>query len=244
MKAVQRHVLPEGRGIAAFLLVSVALCSIALTAGCGAGNAIVRSSFGDILPSVLKGTEKHAAERARQLPYASLDLSIDGRGGLIVMAREAGPRTYFQSATRDVIGLKHGYLAQTAGLKANLLLTRLRYDDGTPETAANYVPPWQRVDAGGPIAYQVQRQWRDGEGMVHTDTAQAMLACDANAADVELPLATIKLQRCRETLTWASGETTQSTLWRDPDERMLWRVQTVAWPNGPEIAWRVARPWW
>lgn len=244
MKALEFLDLPGGRFIAAFLLYAVAFLSILLTAGCGTGSNVVRNTFGDILSGSLTRNDKLISERAGQLPYASLDFTINGRGGLIVMARHDGAQTYFQSAGRNVIGLRHGYLAETAGFKANLLMTRLQYGDSASAAGSDYVPPWQRAEPGQPITYTLQRQWRGADGMLHTATAQAKLACNQKAVAVTLPLATIGLQRCNETAVWADGSETHSSLWRDPDERMLWRVRTVAWPGGPQIAWRVARPWW
>lgn len=212
---------------------------ILLLAGCGSGSGVIRSTFGELLPG-----RPDVSDYASQLPYASLDISINGRGGLIVLAEYSGAQAYFQASSRETIVLRHGYLVQTAGLDANLLMTRLLGDEEATATTADYMPPWQRAEAGQPMTYTVQRQWRDEDGVLHAGTAAATLKCDEQAIPVELPLATVDLQRCDETLVWADGAETHSVLWRDPQERMLWRVSTVPWPGGPEVAWRVARPWW
>lgn len=218
--------------MAAFFTYGLLICSVLLVAGCGTGPDVIRKTFGDLLPGA-----PNVSKYASQLPYASLDISINGRGGLIVLAERAGAQTYFQASSRETIVLWHGYLARTAGLDNNLLMTRL-------EGAGQRMPPWQQAEAGQPVTYTVQRQWRGENGVLHAGTATATLSCRAQAVPVELPLATVDLQRCDETLAWAGGTKTHSVLWRDPKERMLWRVSMVPWPGGPEVAWRVARPWW
>ncbi|WP_337133759.1 hypothetical protein, partial [Staphylococcus aureus] len=64
------------------------------------------------------------------------------------------------------------------------------------------------------------------------------------ATPVELPLGERMLERCDVTLAWASGEATQATWWRDPDNRNLWAVHETPWPGAPTIRWQVARHWW
>lgn len=229
-----------GRHRAAFFSCGVALAALLLVTGCGSRGTVLRNTLGAVLPGSAD-VSQHAAE----LPYASLDVSINGQGGLIVLARMSGAKTYFQAATMETIVLRHGYLAQTAGLDADLLMTRLRVMDSEQALGADNVqPPWQRAVAGQPLIYTVQRQWRTRDGVVHAASAQATLRCQQDPASVELPLATLSLQRCNETLVWGNGARTHSVLWREPDEHMLWRVSTVPWPGGPELAWSVARPWW
>lgn len=244
MGALSLHSLLEGRRLAAFFLYAVTLLMVLLTAGCGTGTGVVLDTFGDILPGGSSQSDEAVSKYASQLPYASLDFEINGHGGLVVMAKHAGAQTYFQSSIRNVIGLRHGYLAETAGFKRNLLMTRLQYADGSSAPSAAQFPPWQRAESGNPVQYTLERQWRGADDVLHTATARATLECDKKAGAVKLPLATVALQRCDETAVWASGDETHSLLWRDPEERMLWRVQTVPWPDGPEITWRVARPWW
>lgn len=227
----------EGRRTAAFFSYGAAFFMVLLVAGCGTGSNVVRTTFGDLFSDI--GSD--VSEYAGSIPYASLDVSVNGRGGLIVLAEVSGSQTYFQSAAHEAVVLRHGYLVQTAGLDANLQMTRLRSDAARVD---KQVIPWQQAQAGEPITYIVQREWRDAEGVPHAGVATATLKCRRQAVPVELPLATLPLQRCDETLVWASGEKTRSVLWRDPEERMLWQVHTVPWPGGPEVAWRVARPWW
>lgn len=219
----------EGRLCTAFFSCAALLILLAL-GGCGVGTDTLRA---------LTPWQQDVSQRAAALPYASIDLAINGRGGLLVLAEISDGHTYFQTATYSAIVLENGYLDQTAGLPANLLMTRIYRADNSLEQ-----PPWRLASAGEPFEYLVQRQWRDAEGDLHADQAHATLLCKPELTKRELPLVTLALQRCRETLVWSNGATTVSILWRDPDNHRLWAVHTVPWPGAPVFEWQVARRWW
>lgn len=222
----------EGRLRAAFFSCA-ALVMLLVLSGCGGAGAL-RSTMQAVVP-----WSGDVSQRAAALPYATVDMSVNGNGGLLVLAELSHGNAYFQSASRGVIVLRHGNLYRTAGLAANLVMTRVYRQDQALQAA-----PWRLATAGKPFHYQVQRQWRGAEGVLHADTARATLTCEQDTTQIELPLATLGLQKCRVTLAWSGGAHTQSILWRHPDDHRLWAVHTVPWPGGPEIEWQVARPWW
>lgn len=212
----------------------MALSALLALAGCGSGTSALRGTLQTLVP-----LPQDVSQRAAELPYASIDLAINGHGGLLVLAELSDGNAYFQSASREVIVIQNGYLDQTAGLPANLLMTRVYRAEGSLA-----MPPWRAARPGVPFKYLVQRLWRSADGTLHADQAQATLVCETRLTSVELPLATLALQRCLEILVWSSGARTQSTLWRHPESHRLWAARTVPWPGGPVFEWQVARPWW
>ncbi len=224
----------EGRLRAAFFWLVVCAVPFVLSACSVRPSAPVATLLG-LLPG---GSD--VAERAATVPFASIDFRINDRGGLLVLAERQRALTYWQSAGRETIVLENGYLDHTAGLATDLMMTRFRVGQGMlPDTS-----PWRAAQAGEPFTYVVQRQWQSAGGMPHTDTAQATLVCETQSISVELPLTTLSLQRCNETLVWSGGARTYSTLWRSPQTHRLWAMATVPWPGAPSIEWQVARPWW
>lgn len=223
----------EGRLRAAFFWFIACVLPLALS-GCNVNPSAPLATVLGLLPGA-----SDVSQRAAELPYASIDFHIAGRGGLLVLAEYAGDVAYFQSASRETVVLENGYLDHTAGLATDLLMTRFRRTDGVLSSA-----PWQAAEAGQPFTYVVQRQWQRAGSMPYTDAAQATLVCEEHTTPVELPLTTLSLQRCRETLVWSGGAETWSTLWRSPENHRLWAMTTVPWPGAPEIEWQVARPWW
>lgn len=211
----------------------LALAGLLTLSACGHGNSALRSSLQVLMPS-----HQDVSRLAARIPYAAIDITVAGNGGLLVLAEESSGTAYFQSPSRDVIVLHNGYLDQAAGLMQDLLMTRVFRKSGLT------APPWRLAVPGVPFEYQVQRLWRTKNGILHADQARATLLCQEDTVARELPLATVDLQRCQETLLWSNGERTQSLLWRYPLDNRLWAVRTVAWPGGPVFAWQVARPWW
>lgn len=221
----------EGRHSAAFFSCVVL---IFLLAGCGSGASALRGTLEAVVP-----WQADVSQRAGQLSYASIKLLIDGSGGLVVLAELSRDNAYFQLANYETIVLEDGYLDRTAGLPADLLVTRVRGVSGKLEQ-----PPWRAAKAGVPFEYRVQRQWRGVDGRIHADRARATLVCEPTPRQVELPLASLALQRCHESLVWSDGTRTESILWRLPEDHRLWSVRTVPWPGAPVFEWEVARPWW
>lgn len=182
---------------------------------------------------------KHSSleQKAADLPYASLLFVLDGRKGLVVMAYLAHDNSYFLASGQVSLTLKNGYLQQLGGTLPSLLMTQVTQDNNL------LTAPWQQAEVGIPVHYQVLREWRDADTQLHADRAQASLACTA-ASPTKLALQTLPLQACTETLVWSNGKKTTSTLWRNPTDKHLWRVQTQPWPGAPSIEWQVAKAWW
>src|SRR5690625_3001757 len=117
----------RGRHRTAFFSCVTLMALLAL-AGCGRSAGVFRGTLQGLLP-----LPHDVSKRAAQLPYASIDLTIDGQGGLLVLAELSDGNAYFQSASHGVIVIRNGYLSQTAGLPANLLMTRV-YRTGESRT--------------------------------------------------------------------------------------------------------------
>ncbi|MES1926927.1 hypothetical protein T31B1_16450 [Salinisphaera sp. T31B1] len=194
-------------------------------------NTPVVSTFAAFFPS-----DEDVSAQAADIPYASIDLTIAGSGGLLALSEQSGGLTFWQTSGNQAFVFRNGYLDATRGLPIDLESTEVAMQ------GADGVAPWQADQ--NEIHYRVVRTWSDEDGELHSGRADATLVCRNDSERVELPLATLGLQRCDETLRWADGPTTHSTLWRDPGDRRLWAVDTVAWPGGDRIVWRVARPWW
>lgn len=226
--------VPEGRHRAAFFVSVAIFFALFFLAGCGGHARALRATMQGLVP-----WHQNVSQRAAELPYASIDLLVNGHGGLLVLAELSQGNAYFQSANRNTIVMHNGYLDQATGAKTELLMTRLHRANGRLDR-----PPWRSAEGGVPFEYLVQRLWRTFDGTLHAGQAQATLVCETVATERKLPLASLSLQRCRESLLWSNGATTQSTLWRDPVDQRLWAVQTVPWPDAPEFQWQVARPWW
>jgi hypothetical protein len=189
------------------------------------------------LPGV-NAPETSLEKRARELPFASLSLDTGDRSGLVVLGSLAGPTSLWPTGNRGLVSLHHEQLQATAGLPADLLGSRY-----TPLDAAQASPdfaPWREAQ---PPGFRVTRSWQTDDGLLRHLSASGTLRC-GSLRSVDLPLDTRQLQACQETLDWQDGSTTQSTLWRDPDDYRLWAAEVTAWPKGPRIEWQVARPWW
>lgn len=223
----------EGRLRAAFFSCATLVLLLVLS-GCAHEIKLMRDTLQAVTP-----WHQDVSEHAAELPYASIDITVEGNGGLVVMAERSSDHAYFQSGNRDIFVLHNGYLDQTAGLMSNLMMTRIHQVDGILAGM-----PWHMADTGEAFEYLVQRIWRSKDGVLHADQAHARLVCHEHSAKKTLPLGSLVLQRCLETLTWSDGTSTQSILWRHPDSHQLWAVHTVPWPGAPEIHWEVARPWW
>ncbi|MBS62472.1 MAG: hypothetical protein CMN27_05935 [Salinisphaera sp.] len=228
----------EGRLRAAFLCVLV-IPGVALLAGCAdarRGGSPFVSTFASILP----GGGGDVGKQANAIPYASVDLSVDGRGGLLILAETTDELTFWQSSTRETVVLRDGYPESTQGLDKDLLYSRMG-SASDPQQA-----PWETAPADGTtvVAYSVERGWRDSQGREHAAAGQASFTCAAQTEHRELPLTSLDLTRCVETVAWANGAKTRSVVWRRPETHRIWAGDVAAWPGGVRITWNVARPWW
>ncbi|WP_162622995.1 YjbF family lipoprotein [Billgrantia lactosivorans] len=174
------------------------------------------------------GSGEDLPAQAETLPYATLVAETQGNQALLVMAHRTGEQgrdTYWQAGDRATLHLRDGVPASTAGFEA-LLLGR-----------------WHSAEAR-PGHYRVHAQWRDADGTVWQDEAEASLRCEA-AEPVALPLTRLALERCTERLDWKSRSThSQGVYWREPGSLRIWGGDMALWPDGPRLRWQVARPWW
>lgn len=205
-----------------------------LLAGCASGGT---SPLGEAISQLVDdGTQ--AGERAAGIRYASLALDSDTRRGLVVLGTAAGETTYWPTGNEGVLVLYRDGLQATSGFSGDLLATRyLPLAEGVEGDA--YVP-WQEALPG---AFRVERHWLEADGTPRQLGARGELHCSGHET-LTLPLGTRRLQRCDMTLAWESGETTRSTLWREPESFRLWAAEERPWPGGPWIEWQVARAWW
>lgn len=219
---------------AVFLCVSVVSVVATLSACVGGRESPWVATFASTLPGGVKSQD--LSKQAAAIPYASVDLSVGGPGGLLILAEQADGLTFWQSSSRETIVFRGGYLNSTRGLQRNLLSNRLT-------SGGEDIQPWG-LAADQPVIYRVERSWENTGGQPQAGRAQATFACNDELESVELPLTTLDLSRCTETLEWDSGKTTRSVLWRHPDTNRIWAGDAVAWPGGPQVTWQVARPWW
>lgn len=225
-----RHYCLEGRLRAVFFRLSACVMAMSTT-GCTLGQ-------GPSVNSLLEGAgDEDISAQAEATEYASLDLEVNGNGGLIILAEQAGDTTYWQFADSSTVTMQDGYLKSTAGLEEDLIDTRIS-DAGDNDGQGL---PWRTLS--GRTVYRVSREWKTADGYVHQGQAEATLACEPGTSDVALPLMTRALQVCHETLTWDDGAVTTSTFWRSPEDGRLWAAETQPWPEAPAFEWRIARPW-
>ena len=210
--------------------LAVGLLMLWLLTGCAnGGNSPLVGLFSDTL--VPSGDQ---AERAAEIPFASLSINTGKRSGLVVLGASSEPDTFWPMGHHGLVSLRHDGLQATAGLDEDLLDTRYRHG------GQDALPPWQQQTPG---SFDLTRTWQDAQGLMHSLRAEGQLSCGP-AEQRELPLATLALEPCALTLDWQDGSTTQGTLWRDPDSFHLWAGEEQAWPEGPTIRWEVARQWW
>ncbi|RJS92668.1 YjbF family lipoprotein [Salinisphaera sp. Q1T1-3] len=228
----------RSRRKAAFLCAAVFCVANALS-GCArfdANDHPLLSTLGAFIPS----TGRDVSQQAETLKYATIKLSLDGRGGLLVLSEQQPGVTYWQSSQSETVVLTRGYPSATAGLGHNLQMTRFDGLSPSPSSATPFVGALSR-----PRHYQVTRQWTSNDdNRTITRTADAVMRCDAETTKVALPLATLPLRACHEKLRWQGGGTTKSTYWIDPKDNRIWKGRTQLWPGGFDMTWEVARPWW
>lgn len=201
-----------------------------MASGC---TSLGNSPLGASLESVFFA-DNPIAEQANAVPYASLSFDAGGQPGLVVMASRVGDTSYWQLRDSSTVVLQHNYLERTAGFNSDLIDTTLNIN--THDAAAPWALPLQHA------RYSLTRQWRTSHGELLQHSADVTLKCEAEIEEVSLPLTTLPLQRCTETLAWDTGDTTQSELWRSPETYRLWAVTTQPWPDAPIFSWQVARP--
>jgi hypothetical protein len=214
--------------------VLMAACLVPALGGCSLhnGSPALATIFG-LLPG-----HGSVTATAKKIPYATIDLSIGRRGGLLVLAEQTPGLTFWKSGQNETIVLHDGVLQSTSGLEANLHMTQVYGDD-----AGHSRVPWRQA-VNGALHYNILRSWTTADGKQRADRAQVVLRCAQKPETVALPLTKRALQRCVETWHWDRGGQTQSVLWRDRGNHEIWAADTVAWPGGPHISWQVARPWW
>lgn len=220
-------------------LRAVFLCALAIFAlpglsGCAGSSD--SSLWGSTVSTFLPG-HGDVSRQAEAISYASIDLSVGRRGGLLVLAEQGDGLTFWQSSNRETVVLKDGYLDSTSGLDQDLRMSAIH------RSTASERAPWDGAVAT-PVQYVVTRSWRTAKGQTHSAQGQATLTCGLAEREMTLPLVTRKLEQCQESVDWDNGRKTSSVYWRDPGSFRIWAAEVVPWPGAPVIAWRVARPWW
>ena len=203
------------------------LCIVLLLSGCG---SVTRALTGIFVPNARPDVSEDSADAA-DIPYASIDIRVAGTGGLLLLTESSGAASYWRSGQGQVVVMINGDLAQTVGLSPDLLSRVSERPQGVVS-----------LDAAVHYPIHVSYESRSGEPRALAGTAT--LDCSAAAAERELPLATLALRECRETVIWGSGAQTVSTYWLRPETGRIWKARVVAWPSAPVVEWEVARPWW
>ena len=206
---------------------------VAATAGC---SALSNSPSGQALSTLLPGQGKATAAQAEAVPFASLALDTSSLRGLAVLGALTGQQTHWPLAAGNFFTLDHGGLYAMSSPEGDLLATRYT----TPSAAEGTNMPWQQPS---PATFTLERHWVTPEGIAMVDYADASMQCSAATLEA-LVLAELPLERCDVTYQWQSGNTTHAQWWRSPTSFRLWQVSEQAWPEGPDVAWQVARPWW
>lgn len=222
-----------------------------LLAGCASGElSPLGSSLQGVVPALSSGPTP--AERATELPYASLLLDTRERSGLIVLGAESGRHTLWPTGQRGAISLYQDGLSATAGFSNDLLSLgyhsvqpaaggQAASGDASSATEDNgALAPW-RQDT--PVRYAIESYSQSESGDISFYRGKAQLSCD-DATPHPLPLGERQLEHCTEQVSWQTGEKSVSHFYRSPDTRRLWAAEVVAWPGAAPIRWEVARPWW
>jgi hypothetical protein len=201
-----------------------------ITGGCATGSAV--NPVAETMASLLGSTPDFSG-RAADLPYASMELTAGHSSALVVLAYIQGDDpeyTYWQSSNRVTFQFRDGRPFATAGLEGRLLsLERLENGPPTPQSDAD--------------TYRVRAHWVDPQDQEHVAVGEAHWACAAPAS-VELPLRTLELRRCEETIRWEGFGRQVNVFHLSPDSQRVWAGETRQWPGGPALNWQVARPWW
>lgn len=224
-----------------FSVGSAATAATLLLSGCAGGElSPLGSSLQGVVPGLASGPAP--AERAADIPYASLLLDVRERSGLIVQGAASGGHTLWPTGQQGAISLYQDGLAATAGFSEDLLsLNYSPRDAASPTTEAGAaLPPWQQDT---PIRYTLESTWQTASGEIRFSRGQAVLTC-ADAEPHPLPLGERSLQHCQESVSWESGTRSVSHYYRSPEDRRLWAADVLAWPGASRIRWEVARAWW
>ncbi|MBB3188809.1 YjbF family lipoprotein [Halomonas cerina] len=186
------------------------------------------SLAGQTLEDAWGGSLEVHREQARKLPYASLLVNAYGNRSLLVLAYQAGEpgdaTTLWQARDQGTLTLTDGRLFSTAGFGRDLL------------SLSRTAPA-----AGG--RYRVSSHWQEADGADHRAQGLATWQCHTPES-VSLPLTTLALERCEETVDWQGAGTSHNILWRDPETQRLWAGTETPWPGAAPVEWQVARPWW
>jgi hypothetical protein len=234
-KSRQRDSVKKDRRSAVFLCVGALVLAGGLAGCVDSQNHPLLATLGAFVP----GSGSDVSKVAAKVSYASIKFSAGHRSGLLILAEQSSGLTFWQSSQAETVVLRQGYLQSTSGLDSNLEMTQIT---GLADNAGQASPFAQ--DLASPVEYKVLRSWRGRDDRLHSGAAEATLSCAGRTRPVKLPLATLPLKKCVQSMSWNSGKHTKSIYWIDPKDNRIWAGDVVAWPGGPEYAWQVARPWW
>ncbi len=241
MKSSIRHLplccsaLPKSRLTAAFVRHALALAiggGLFTLSGC---SVIENSPAGRAVALLSPSSGQATAEQAESIAFASLSITTSTQRGLVVLGAQGGEQTHWPMAESGFLSLYQGGLYAAATAQGDLLATRYSLAN---EVSARM--PWQ---LNSPAVFSIERHWVDQAGLSHAQRAKGRMLCGP-AEQRSLLLTALSLQPCQATYAWDNGQITQVLWWRDPATLRLWEVEEQAWPQGPEISWQVARPWW
>lgn len=220
------------RSFLAMWFRAVILGSLFALAGC---STFERSSIAQTIVIFDPDRGQATAEQAENIAFASITLNTSVQRGLVVLGAQTGEQTHWPISAGGFLSLYQGGLYAVATPQGDLLTTRY----GLPEEA-NAGTPWQLA---APANFSIERHWVDSDGLSHAQRAEGTMTC-GEPQRRELLLTELVLESCHVDYTWDSGQTTRAQWWRDPATLRLWEVDEAAWPQGPDISWQVARPWW
>ncbi|WP_253451541.1 hypothetical protein [Halomonas sp. Y3] len=224
-----------------------------LLSGCASGElSPLGSSLQGVVPGLSSGPAP--AERAAELPYASLLLDTRERSGLIVLGAESGRHTLWPTGQQGAISLYQDGLNATAGFSDDLLSlsyhsystqpasgpAQAAHGDNPRAADAATLTPWQQDT---PVHYAIESYSQGANGDVRLNRGKAQLRCAA-AEPYPLPLGERRLEHCTEQVRWETGEQSVSHFYRSPETRRLWAAEVTPWPGAARIRWEVARAWW
>lgn len=235
----------------------LAAAAALLMTGCASGElSPLGSSLQGAVPAL--SSDLAPAERAAELPYASLLLDTRERSGLIVLGAESGRHTLWPTGQRGAISLYQDGLSAATGFSDDLLSlgyyplqtasgptqtapdSQAAHDVNSEATDAATLIPWQQDT---PVHYAIESYSQGVNGDVRLSRGKAQLACAA-AEPYPLPLGERRLEHCTEQVRWETGERSVSHFYRSPETRRLWAAEVTPWPGAARIRWEVARAWW
>lgn len=203
----------------------VVLGSLAL-AGCSVGQHIAPQLSLNLSSAAQQ--EQMLAERANASPHGSLVVRYQRARALAVLAYiQEGPtqETLWQFANHVTLSLHDGRLYATGGFDEDIISIS------------------RHPSAADPAIDEITLHRRDASGQDMLFTGEAQWECSAPER-VSLPLFEADLMRCEERISWQQHARQTNTFWLHPETGNIWAGEVTLGPDGANLSWQVARPWW